>query len=300
MSDDDTVLIGLVQMRCGTDVDENLARAERFVRSAAGLGARIVCLPELFATPYFCQTQASSAFALAEQPDGRQVAHMASLAAELGVVLVVPYFEKRATGVYHNTAAVIDADGKVLGHYRKMHIPDDPGFYEKYYFAPGDLGFRAWETAFGKIGVCICWDQWFPEAARLTALAGAEILFYPTAIGWLPSEKTEFGAAQFESWQIGQRAHGIANGCYVAAINRVGHEASPDPAAEGIDFWGQSFLSNPTGQIVDAMDDEAEGVVVAPLERGEIERQRIDFPLLRDRRIDAYGGITQRMLDGDS
>ena len=255
-----------------------------------------VCLQELFSTPYFCQCESEEPFGLAEKFPGRLTDRMAVLAKQLGVVLIVPFFEQRAAGVYHNTAAVIDADGAVLGIYRKMHIPDDPGFYEKYYFTPGDLGFRAWDTAFGKIGVCICWDQWFPEAARLTALAGAEILFYPTAIGWLPSEKAEFGAAQHESWQISQRAHGIANGCFVAATNRTGYE--PDPGGgEGIEFWGQSFLSAPDGQVVGQLACDAEAVLVVEIDRREINRQRITWPFLRDRRIDAYGSLDQRLID---
>ena len=291
-----TTKVGIVQMRCSADVGANIARAEKLIAEAAAGGVQIVCLQELFSTQYFCQCESQSPFSLAVEFPGELTDRMAGVAKQHGVVLIVPFFEKRAPGVYHNSAAVIDATGEVLGIYRKMHIPDDPGFYEKYYFSPGDLGFLAWETAFGKIGVCICWDQWFPEAARLTALAGAEILFFPTAIGWLPSEKATLGKAQHESWQIAQRAHGISNGCFVAAANRTGFEASPD-GGEGIEFWGQSFVSSPDGQLLAEMDSDTEGVLVAELDRDVLERHRVDWPFLRDRRIDSYSALNQRLVD---
>ncbi|MGI9239299.1 MAG: carbon-nitrogen hydrolase [Verrucomicrobiales bacterium] len=288
--------IGLVQMGCGEDVTANIAKAENLIVEAASSGAQIICLQELFSTQYLCQCESQEPFALAVDFPGELSDRMAATAKRHGVVLIVPFFERRAPGVYHNTAAVIDADGAVLGIYRKMHIPDDPGFYEKYFFTPGDLGFRAWDTAFGKIGVCICWDQWFPEAARLTAMAGAEIIFYPTAIGWLPSEKEELGKAQHESWQVAQRAHGIANGCFIAATNRTGHE--PDPSGgEGIEFWGQSFVSAPDGQVVGQLACDDEAVLVLEIDRAEVDRQRISWPFLRDRRIDAYGSLNQRLTD---
>lgn len=288
--------IGLVQMRCNADVESNIELAVERIAGAASQGAQIVCLQELFSTLYFCQCESIEPFGLAVDFPGALTDRMAQVAKQHGVVLIVPFFERRAAGVYHNTAAVIDADGSVLGIYRKMHIPDDPGFYEKYFFTPGDLGFRAWDTAFGKIGVCICWDQWFPEAARLTAMAGAEILFYPTAIGWTPSERTEFGQAQHESWQIAQRAHGIANGCFVAAANRVGYE--PDPSGgEGIEFWGQSFVSGPDGQVLGQLSSDAETTLVVEIDRSALELQRITWPFLRDRRIDAYGTLNQRLVD---
>jgi N-carbamoylputrescine amidase len=288
--------IGLVQMACTVDVGANIDKAARLIGEAAAGGAQIVCLQELFSTLYFCQDESQAPFGLAVEYPGGLTDRMAGVAKEHGVVLIVPFFERRAAGVYHNTAAVIDADGKVLGIYRKMHIPDDPGFYEKYYFTPGDLGFKAWETAFGKIGVLICWDQWFPEAARLTAMAGAEILFYPTAIGWSPSEKAEFGKAQHESWRIAQRAHAIANGCFVAAVNRVGHEVAPD-GGEGIEFWGQSFITGPDGGVLAESGSGSEDILIAEADRAAIEEQRVVWPFLRDRRIDAYSSLNQRLTD---
>src|SRR3954447_20923666 len=239
-----TVTLGLVQMRCTPEPARNMAAAVQGVRDAAARGAQIICLQELFRSQYFCQTEDHGCFNLAEPVPGPSTEELGALAAELGVVIVASLFEKRAQGIYHNTAAIIDADGQYLGKYRKMHIPDDPSYYEKFYFAPGDLGFQAWPTAHGKIGVCVCWDQWYPESARLTALRGAQILFYPTAIGWHPREKEKYGAAQYSAWETMQRSHAIANGCYVAAINRVGHEA---PAGgDGIQFWGQSFIVAPS------------------------------------------------------
>ncbi|HEX8297396.1 MAG TPA: carbon-nitrogen hydrolase, partial [Chthoniobacteraceae bacterium] len=254
------VRLGLVQMRCSPEPQENLAKAMTKVREAASRGAQIVCLQELFTSQYFCQIEDHKYFALAEAIPGPSTAALCELAKELAVVIVASLFEKRSAGLYHNTAAVIDADGSYLGKYRKMHIPDDPLFYEKFYFTPGDLGFRAWQTRYAKIGVCVCWDQWYPEAARLTALAGAQILFYPTAIGWHPGEKTEFGVRQHNSWETIQRSHAIANGCYVAAPNRVGLEA-PD-GGEGIEFWGQSFVADPSGQIVGKASSSEEEILI--------------------------------------
>ncbi len=289
------VRLGLVQQRCTADPEENLQHAIHGVREAAGRGARIICLQELFRSPYFCQIEDHRYFALAETIPGPSTAALGAVARELEVVVVASLFEKRAAGLYHNTAAILDADGSLLGIYRKMHIPDDPLFYEKFYFTPGDTGFRAWETRYAKIGVCVCWDQWYPEAARLTALRGAEILFYPTAIGWHPAEREAYGERQHLSWEIIQRSHAIANGCYVAAPNRTGHEA-PD-GGEGITFWGQSFLADPSGQIVEKAAADAEAVLVADVDLNEVEFQRTHWPFLRDRRIDAYGEITRRLID---
>ncbi len=290
----ETVQIALIQAKSGPEKGPNRERALTRIREAAAAGARLVCLQELFSSPYFCQACDPKYFELAEPIPGPTTEAMAACAAECGVVLVVSLFERRAPGLYHNSAVVIDADGSVLGTYRKMHIPDDPGFYEKYYFTPGDLGFRVWDTAVGRIGVLICWDQWYPEAARLTAMQGARILFYPTAIGWLPSEKEEFGTAQHESWEIMQRSHAIANGCYVAAVNRVGHEA---PAGgEGIEFWGQSFLVGPDGAMVAKGSADREEIVLAEADFGKLDAQRVTWPFFRDRRIDAYGGLTSRFL----
>jgi N-carbamoylputrescine amidase len=290
-----TATLGIVQMRCEADPEANLERAAAHIREAAARGAEIVCLPELFRSLYFCQAENHDHFGLAEPVPGPTTERIGALAAELGVVVVASLFERRAPGLYHNTAAVIDADGTMLGRYRKMHIPDDPLFYEKFYFAPGDLGFRSWETRKGRLGVCICWDQWFPESARLTALAGAEILFFPTAIGWHPSEKAEFGAAQRDAWITVQRSHAIANGCFVAAVNRVGHEA-PE-GGDGLEFFGSSFVCAPDGTILAQADTASEEVLVVPVDLGQIDVQRVHWPFLRDRRIDAYGGLTARMID---
>ncbi len=287
--------VALVQMQCGTEPAANLERAIAFIREAAKQGAQIVCLPELFQSQYFCQSEDHANFALAEPVPGPTTARLEEVAREEGVVIVASMFEKRAAGVYHNTAAVIDSDGKFLGKYRKMHIPDDPAFYEKFYFTPGDLGFKAWPTQQGNIGVCVCWDQWYPEAARLTALRGAQLLFYPTAIGWHPAEKEQYGAAQHSSWETMQRSHAIANGCYVAAVNRVGHEA---PAGgPGIEFWGQSFLCGPSGEILAKGSVDREEIITAEVEWKRIDEQRTHWPFLRDRRIDAYSGIEQRLID---
>ncbi|MEM0895246.1 MAG: carbon-nitrogen hydrolase [Verrucomicrobiota bacterium] len=287
--------IGLVQSKSMGSVEANLALAESSIEVAAERGARVVCLQELFASAYFCQEEDEAWFELAEPIPGPTTQAMQRCARKLGIVLIVPVFEKRAPGVYHNSAVVIDADGTILGTYRKMHIPDDPGFYEKYYFAPGDLGFKTWTTSAGKIGVLICWDQWFPEAARLTAMQGAGILFYPTAIGWLPSEKESLGQAQVASWETSMRGHAIANGCFVAAVNRTGHEA---PAGgEGIEFWGQSFVANPQGEVIASAGTVEEEVLVVDIDLQQVEAQRKAWPFFRDRRIDAYEELTKRWTD---
>lgn len=290
-----TVKIGIAQNRCTGDLAENLAAAERGVRNAAAKGAQIICLQELFRSVYFCQVEDHKYFELGEPIPGPTTERMQELARELGVVIIASLFEKRTAGLYHNTAAVIDADGSYLGKYRKMHIPDDPLFYEKFYFTPGDLGFQAFDTKFARIGVCVCWDQWYPEAARLTALRGAQILFYPTAIGWHPSEKEKYGTRQHSSWETIQRGHAIANGCYVAAPNRIGHEA-PD-GGEGIEFWGQSFICDPAGQILAKASVDQEEVLVVEADLDAVDTQRTHWPFLRDRRIDAYSDITRRLID---
>jgi N-carbamoylputrescine amidase len=286
--------LGLVQMRCTPDPARNLARAIEMVRQAATRGAAIVCLPELFRSQYFCQTEDHANFDLAESIPGPSTEALGQVAAELGVVIVASLFERRAAGLYHNTAVIIDGDGKSVGKYRKMHIPDDPLYYEKFYFTPGDLGFSATDTAVGRVGTLVCWDQWYPEGARLTALAGADVLFYPTAIGWHPGEKAEFGAAQADAWKTMQRSHAIANGVYVAAVNRVGHEG---PAAGGIEFWGGSFVADPFGVVLAEASRDAEEVLVVTCDRQHQETVRRHWPFLRDRRIDAYGAITKRFID---
>jgi N-carbamoylputrescine amidase len=288
------VTLGLVQMKCGPDAAANLDKAIVQVRQAAKLGAQIVCLQELFRTPYFCQEEDAARFDLAEPIPGPSSEVLAKVAKEAGVVLIASLFERRTAGVYHNTAAIIDADGTLLGLYRKMHIPDDPLYYEKFYFTPGDLGFRAFHTKFGCIGVLICWDQWFPEGARLTALKGAEILFYPTAIGWHPADKVEAGAAQKEGWELIQRSHAVANGVYVAAVNRVGYEPSP---AGGLEFWGGSFVADPFGVVLKRGSSDAEEILIVPCDLGKTEEIRRLWPFLRDRRIDAYGELTRRVID---
>ena len=292
------VRIGLVQMTCSADLQDNLKKAVQRVREAAAKGAQIVCLQELFTSQYFCQVEDHKYFAFAEEIPGPTTDLLCSLAAELEVVIVASLFERRTAGLYHNTAAVIDADGKFLGKYRKMHIPDDPLFYEKFYFTPGDLGFKAWKTRYATIGVCICWDQWYPEAARLTALRGAQILFYPTAIGWHPSEKAQHGDRQHGAWETIQRSHAVANGCYVAVPNRVGHEA-PD-GGPGIEFWGQSFVADFSGQIMQKASAAAEEILVVELDLDALDTQRTHWPFFRDRRIDAYDGINQRFLEADN
>jgi N-carbamoylputrescine amidase len=291
--------VGLVQMRCGDEPDANVARAEAGVREAARRGATLVCLPELFRTRYFCQREDAALFDLAEPVPGPTTERMAALARELGVVVVASVFERRAAGVYHNTAVVLDADGRIAGRYRKMHIPDDPLYYEKFYFTPGDTGFAAFDTRVGKVGTLVCWDQWYPEGARLTALAGADVLLYPTAIGWHPSEKAEHGARQLAAWQTIQRAHAIANGVYVAAVNRVGYEGPPDGGAAdgGLEFWGASFACDPFGVVLAEAPRDAEAVLVVECDRAHQENVRRSWPFLRDRRIDAYAGLTERLLD---
>jgi N-carbamoylputrescine amidase len=287
--------VALIQMRCGPEPEENFSRAIEFIREAAGKGAQIVCLPELFRSQYFCQTEDHKNFDLAEEIPGKSTSALGEVARETGAVIIASLFEKRSAGLYHNTAAIIDANGKLLGKYRKMHIPDDPLYQEKFYFTPGDLGFQAWPTAHGKLGVCICWDQWYPEAARLTVLHGAEIIFYPTAIGWHPSEKTEFGAAQHAAWETIQRGHAIANGCYVAVPNRIGHEA---PAGgDGIEFWGQSFVCGPDGQIIAKGSIDQEEIILADVAWSRVNEQRTHWPFLRDRRVDAYGELNRRLID---
>src|SRR5438094_2669571 len=287
--------IALIQMRCVPEPEKNFSRAIEFIREAMGKGAQIVCLPELFRSQYFCQTEDHKNFDLAEEIPGKSTSALGEVARETGAVIIASLFEERSAGVYHNTAVIINADGKLLGKYRKMHIPDDPLYHEKFYFTPGDLGFQAWPTAHGKIGVCVCWDQWYPEAARLTALRGAQILFYPTAIGWHPAEKEKYGAAQYSAWETMQRSHAIANGCYVAVVNRVGHEAPAGGA--GIEFWGQSFVVAPSGEVIARGSIDQEEIVMADVEWGRVNEQRTHWPFLRDRRVDAYGGLGQRMID---
>jgi N-carbamoylputrescine amidase len=291
---DRIVKIGLIQAACSPDPAANLAKTLTAVEHAARDGAQIICTQELFRSQYFCQSEDYHHFQLAEPIPGPTTQAFQQLAKAMQVVIVASLFEKRASGVYHNTAAVIDADGSLLGIYRKMHIPDDPLYYEKFYFTPGDLGFRAWQTRYGKIGVLICWDQWYPEAARLTALLGAEILFYPTAIGWHPREKAELGERQHSAWETVQRAHAIANGCYVAVPNRVGHEKL---AGEGIEFWGQSFVAGTSGEILAKASATENETLVVPLDLSKVDDTRTHWPFLRDRRIDAYEGLTQRLID---
>jgi N-carbamoylputrescine amidase len=290
----DSFTVGLVQMRCGPDVDANLDKAVGLIRRAAGDGAQVICLQELFRSHYFCQTQNPATFDLAEPIPGPSTEVLGRVARETGAVVVASLFERRATGVYHNTAVVFDADGALLGRYRKMHIPDDPLYFEKYYFTPGDLGFQVFDTRHAKVGVLVCWDQWFPEAARLTALQGASVLVYPTAIGWHPREKAEFGRAQHDAWELSQRAHALANGVYVAAVNRVGHEG---PAGGGLEFWGASFVSDPFGQVLCRASHEREEVLVQRCDLGKMEEIRRNWPFLRDRRIDAYAELTRRLRD---
>jgi len=288
------VRVGLIQTACVPDPAANLAKTLEAVSRAAKQGAQIICTQELFRSQYFCQSEDHQFFQLAEPIPGPTTEAFQKLAQDEEVVLIVSLFEKRAAGVYHNTAAVIDAGGALLGCYRKMHIPDDPLYYEKFYFTPGDLGFRAWQTRYAKIGVLICWDQWYPEAARLTALHGAEILFYPTAIGWHPAEKAEQGRQQHDAWETIQRGHAIANGCYVAVPNRVGHEQL---AGDGIEFWGQSFVAGPGGEVLARAGAAQEETLVVSMDLAKVDQTRTHWPFLRDRRIDAYGGLTQRLID---
>jgi N-carbamoylputrescine amidase len=288
------VTLGLVQMRCDPDPEANLDKAVDCIRQAAINGAQIICLQELFLFPYFCQCEDPKQFDLAEPIPGPTTQRLACVARETGTIIVASLFERRAAGVYHNTAAVLNRDGSLLGIYRKMHIPDDPLYYEKYYFTPGDLGFRAFDTDFGRIGVLVCWDQWYPEGARLTALQGANILLYPTAIGWHPREKAEFGADQQQAWELIQRSHAIANGVYAAAVNRVGVEG---PAGGGLEFWGGSFVCDPFGLVLKKAAHDREEVLLVPCDLRRLEEVRRNWPFLRDRRIDAYGDMTRRFID---
>jgi N-carbamoylputrescine amidase len=293
-----TVTLGLLQHACVADPKANLVKALALAEKAAKKGAQIICTQEMFRSQYFCQSEDHVHFGLAEAiPGGPSTVAFRKLAKKHGVVVIASLFEKRASGLYHNTAVIIDADGSVLGVYRKMHIPDDPLFHEKFYFTPGDTGFRAWDTKFGRIGVLICWDQWYPEAARLTAMQGAEILFYPTAIGWHPSEKSEYGVNQHGAWETIQRSHAVANGCYVAAINRVGHETIAGVGGDGLEFWGQSFVAGTSGQILAKGSVTDEEVLLVPVELGKVDVTRTHWPFLRDRRIDAYGDLTKRFID---
>ena len=288
------VTLALIQAKADSDPATNLQTTLAKVEQSAADGANIVCTQELFATEYFCQSEDHDNFHLAESIPGATTEAFQRLAKRCGIVIIVSLFEKRSAGVYHNSAAVIDADGSLLGIYRKMHIPDDPLYHEKFYFTPGDLGFRAWDTRFGKIGVLICWDQWYPEAARLTAMQGAELLFYPTAIGWHPSEKEKYGEQQRDAWQTIQRSHAVANGCFVASVNRVGHETPV--GGDGIEFWGGSFVAGTSGEILSQAGLD-ESVLLLEVDLGKVDVARTHWPFLRDRRIDAYGGITKRLLD---
>jgi len=297
----DKFRVGLIQMSATPDPDQNLQRAIEQVRKAAGQGAQVICLPELFQTQYFCQREDATLFDLAEPIPGPTSARLADLAKQLGIVLIASLFEKRAPGVYHNTAAVFDTDGRLLGLYRKMHIPDDPLYYEKFYFTPGDLGFRAFDTGVGRVGTLVCWDQWYPEGARLTALQGANVLFYPTAIGWHPAEKAEFGKAQHDAWRTIQRAHAIANGVYVAVVNRVGFETGDirgkSAPGAGLEFWGGSFLCDPFGRVIAEASHDKEEILAGEVDLKALEDVRRNWPFLRDRRIDSYAPITNRMID---
>jgi N-carbamoylputrescine amidase len=294
---DNNFIVGLLQLKFSADTEKNLSKAVTWVDKAAKKGAQVICLPELFRTQYFCQKEDVSIFDLAETVPGPSTIAMKKAAKKNKVVIVVPIFEKRAPGVYHNTAVIINSDGEISGMYRKMHIPDDPAFYEKFYFTPGDLGFKSFKTRYGNIGTLICWDQWYPEGARLTALQGASILFYPTAIGWHPHEKEKYGKAQFDSWQTVQRGHAIANGVYLAAANRIGHEVTV-PGTPGLEFWGSSFICDPQGVILAQGSTDKEEIVMAEVDVDHLEDIRRNWPFLRDRRIDAYDGIEKRFLDG--
>jgi N-carbamoylputrescine amidase len=290
----DSFRVGLVQMSCSPSLEENLKKAIARIREAAGRGAQIVCLQELFRSQYFCREESAELFALAEPIPGPSTEVLAGVARELEIVIIASLFERRAAGLYHNTAVVLNPSGEIEGLYRKMHIPDDPLYFEKFYFTPGDLGFRAFNTPAGRIGVLVCWDQWYPEGARLTSLQGAEILFYPTAIGWHPSEKAQYGAAQLDAWRTIQRSHAIANGVFVAAVNRVGFEG---PTDRGLEFWGSSFVADPFGQVLAEASSSDEEVLVVECDRRRVEDVRRNWPFLRDRRIDAYALISSRWLD---
>jgi len=293
MPSSDVFTLGLVQMQCAVEPRINLERAEGFIQQAARDGAQIVCLPELFLSPYFCQSVDLNLFDLAEPIPGPSCERLSQAAKQHGVAIVASLFEKRAPGLFHNTAVVFDADGSFLGLYRKMHIPDDPLYHEKYYFTPGDLGWKVFATRFAQVGTLVCWDQWYPEAARLTALHGAEVLVYPTAIGWHPREKAEFGVAQHQAWETIQRSHAIANGVFVAAINRIGHEG---PANGGLEFWGASFVSDPFGVLLQRGGHDKEQLLIVQCDRRRMEDVRRNWPFLRDRRVDAFGDLTKRFL----
>ena len=286
--------VALVQMSCSADATANLNKAVLRIREAAARGAQIICLQELFCSQYFCQTENPESFNLAEPIPGPSTERLQAVAKELQVVIVASLFERREAGLYHNTAAVLDADGSLLGIYRKMHIPDDPLYYEKYYFSPGDQGYLTFNTRYARVGVLVCWDQWYPEAARLTALRGAEVLFYPTAIGWQPSEKQQYGTSQRDAWRTIQRSHAIANGVYVASVNRVGHEG---PAGAGLQFWGSSFVCDPFGVLLGEASEENEETLVLECDRAHLENTRRQWPFLRDRRIDSYGELVRRLID---
>jgi N-carbamoylputrescine amidase len=289
------VTLGLLQTACSPDPAVNLKKTLAMAQRAARQGAQIICTQELFRSQYFCQSENHENFKLAEPIPGPSTEAFQKLARKHRVVVIASLFERRAAGVFHNTAAIIDADGLLLGNYRKMHVPDDPLYYEKFYFTPGDLGFRAWKTKYGKIGVLICWDQWYPEAARLTAMQGAQILFYPTAIGWHPSEKQSDGPSQQKAWELIQCSHAVANGCFVAVTNRIGHER---PAGgDGIEFWGQSFIAGTSGEILAKAPADLEEVLIVPVDLSQVETTRTHWPFLRDRRIDAYSGLTKRLID---
>jgi len=290
----DPFTLALVQMRCEPEPEANMHKAIARIREAAAAGAQIVCLPELFRGHYFCQREDPALFDLAEPIPGPSTERLAQAAKATGTVVVASLFERRGPGVFHNSAAVLDGDGQLLGIYRKMHIPDDPLYHEKYYFAPGDTGFRTFDSRFGRIGVLVCWDQWFPEAARLMALRGAHILLYPTAIGWHPREKAEFGAAQHQAWELIQRSHAVANGLYVAAVNRVGHEGPPDG---GLEFWGGSFVSDPFGGLMARGSHDKDELLLVQCDPARQDDIRRHWPFLRDRRIDAYGDLTKRWID---
>ena len=290
---DSRFTIGLVQMTCGTDAEANLQKAVKGIRDAAAQGAEIVCLQELFRSQYFCRQENADLFDLAESIPGPSTEVLSSVAKELQVSVVASLFEKRAQGLYHNTAAVIDADGSLLGLYRKMHIPDDPLYYEKFYFTPGDLGFKNFDTRFSRIGVLVCWDQWYPEGARITSMQGANVLFYPTAIGWHPSEKEQYGEAQLDAWKTMQRAHAISNGVFVAAVNRTGYEGSPE---SGLEFWGNSFVSDPFGRVMTQAPANEDKILIAQCDPKQMDEVRRNWPFFRDRRIDAYAPITNRWL----
>ena len=288
--------IALIQISLDATPGVNLKKCLEWIRKAASQGANVVCLPELYSSFYFCQSENHDYFDLAEPLYNDSYHAFSALAKELGIVLIIPFFERRASGLYHNSAYIIDTDGSEAGLYRKMHIPDDPSYYEKFYFAPGDIGFKAFDTQVGKIGTLICWDQWYPEGARITALQGAEVLFYPTAIGWHPHEKEQYGKKQYEAWQIVQRGHAVANGIFVAACNRVGFE-KPVESSAGIEFWGASFIAGPQGEILAEASHDKEEIIMAEIDHALMEDVRRNWPFLRDRRIDAYGDITKRFID---